>query len=517
MELRVSLINAFEKPLDTVVASARTCYSSRGVIYPNEIITSNSEHKRSQEILKRNRLVKSLYLAGHHTTFQHAHFQFAIEGVSRLFVWSFLHHHPFYNSEQVSQRYVEVKPGNFYIPTGLHGEALTTFIETIEFLMKSYSELTRVLIPIVESEFVRRFPNRSPREPKWQRAIKKKALEVSRYVLPLASQTYLHHTISALTLIRYHMMVNQQEAPEEVKEVVNQMVGEVLRIDPDFAVILEQPIEREEYPESQFLLAKDEYLSDSWVKEFDESLDGKTSKLVAFNQNNEDILASAVREVLSVSRNTLSDDEAIELVLNPSKNPILGFPVDTTYHNKLTRAMTHVYWTFRKKLSHTADSQDQRHRMTPGSRPYLKVPIEPDYIVPKLIKISEEGSRIYHRVMEVLWENLRKIRKSGISPSIQLYLLPNAVPVRFTESFDLLAFRHKAKLRLCYNAQEEIWQATLEEVLQIRDINPRIGKFLLPPCTVRKLAKKRPYCPEGTRYCGVPVWNMELDEFTRTI
>mgnify|MGYP006171794697 CR=1 FL=1 len=32
------------------------------------------------------------------------------------FVWSFLHSYPFYNSEQVSQRYVEVKPGNYAVP-----------------------------------------------------------------------------------------------------------------------------------------------------------------------------------------------------------------------------------------------------------------------------------------------------------------------------------------------------------------------------------------------------------------
>ena len=38
--------------------------------------------------------------AGHHTVYQHAHFEFGLENVSRQFVWSFLHSHPFYNSEQ---------------------------------------------------------------------------------------------------------------------------------------------------------------------------------------------------------------------------------------------------------------------------------------------------------------------------------------------------------------------------------------------------------------------------------
>lgn len=517
MELKVLLINAFEKPLDTAVATARTCYSPKGIVYPRDIIQADSERERHQQIIKRNRLAKSLYLAGHHTTFQHAHFQFAIQGVSRLFVWSFLHHHPFYNSEQVSQRYVEVSPSNFYIPKGLHGDALSTYIDTIEFLMQSYKKLTKVLLPVVEEEFVKRFPNRSPEIAKWRRTIKKKALEIARYVLPLASQTYLHHTISALTLMRYYMSINHHETQEEAKEVVNRMVDEVLRLDPDFKVILERPIPEDDYPETPIFSYETGYLSDSWKEDFDRSLQGKKSKLISFNVNNEEILASAVREVLCVPKSELSDDEAIELVLNPSRNPLLGFPVDITYHYKVTRAMAHVFWTFRKKLSHSADSQDQRHRMTPGSRPYLKVPTEPDYVVPQLIRLSKEASKIYHRVMETLWERLAKMKRIGVPAGIQLYLLPNAIPVRFTESFDLLAFRHKAKMRLCYNAQEEIWQATLQEVMQIKEINPRVGRFLLPPCTVRKLAKKRPYCPEGARYCGVPVWNLDLDEFSRTI
>ena len=34
-------------------------------------------------------------------------FVFILDNVSRLAIWSFFHAHPFYNSEQVSQRYVD--------------------------------------------------------------------------------------------------------------------------------------------------------------------------------------------------------------------------------------------------------------------------------------------------------------------------------------------------------------------------------------------------------------------------
>ena len=59
--------------------------------------------------------------------------------------------------------------------------------------------------------------------------------------------------------------------------------------------------------------------------------------------------------------------------------------------------MHHPHYSFRKKISHTADSQDQRHRMVPASRPLLGLHLDtvPDYITPRLIEASPEGQEIY--------------------------------------------------------------------------------------------------------------------------
>src|SRR3972149_5808241 len=97
----VKLEKAFSTPFRNLVATAQTCYSGKGII-DEDNITGDYE-----------KLAKGIYKAGHHTTLQHAHFQFALSNVSRQFVWAFLHSPPFYNSEQVSQRYVAIRPGNF--------------------------------------------------------------------------------------------------------------------------------------------------------------------------------------------------------------------------------------------------------------------------------------------------------------------------------------------------------------------------------------------------------------------
>src|SRR6266852_8451814 len=148
---RVRLVNAFARPFENVVATARTCYSSKGIV---------TEDQASARPERRDALARSIYEAGHHTTFQHAHFQFALENVSRQFLWTFLHSHPFYNSEQVSQRYVEVKPGNYAVPPMGSAER-DIFQRTALAQQAAYEELARLLTPLAAERYFGIFPGRT--------------------------------------------------------------------------------------------------------------------------------------------------------------------------------------------------------------------------------------------------------------------------------------------------------------------------------------------------------------------
>ncbi|MFQ5798877.1 MAG: FAD-dependent thymidylate synthase [Bacteroidota bacterium] len=513
-EPTVKLDKFFPNPFKNVVATARTCYSSKGVIKDEQI-----EPERWKQ------LAKSLYEAGHHTTFQHAYFQFILDNVSRHFIWSFLHSHPFYNSEQVSQRYVEIKPGMCAIPP-LEGEALEVYQRTIDFQVESYHKLIDLLKPLTADEYYKRFPGRRVYREKYTKDIKKKAQEVARYVMPIATFAYLYHTISGITLLRYYRLCEQYDTPLEQKIVIRKMVEELLKIDPLYEIVLEGTLELDHTPEHDFLISHADRFSHggmlaskAFLQEFDESLDGRVSKLIDYKRNNEKILAQSVREVLGVTTELLNDEDAIDLVLNPAKNKLLGESLVLTTHSKLARALYHPSYTFRRKLSHAADSQDQRHRMTPGSRPVLHAHYidTPDYITPELVKQDSRVQRCYDEIMARAWEGITRLLRLGVNPEYAMYLLPNAVAVRFTESADLLNLHHKHVMRLCYNAQEEIWRASLDEATQIREVNPLIGKYLLPPCTVRAMAGMRPICPEGARFCGEIVWKMDISEYERVI
>jgi flavin-dependent thymidylate synthase len=509
----VRLVHAFDRPYENVVATARTCYSAKGIV---------TEDQASAKPDRRDAIAKSIYEAGHHTTFQHAHFQFALENVSRHFLWTFLHSHPFYNSEQVSQRYVEVRKGNFAVPP-MGPVEREIYERTARKQQDAYTKLTELLTAPAAERYFGLFPGRTRGDGRirFAGAIQKRAQEIARYVLPIATFSYLYHTISGVTLFRYWRLCESMDAPAEQRLVVGQMVAEVLRHDPLYETVLQDPLPLEETPEYAAFqsLPRTRSSSLAFRREFDRELSGRVSRLVDWKANNEQMLASAVREILGAPRVQLSDDDAIRMVLDPSKNRILGETLTLTTHDKLSRALFHPSYTFRKKISHTADSQDQRHRMTPASRPALPAYLseEPDYIVPMLVEDVPEADDLYRRTMEETWKAIGELRERGVSDEFAAYLLPNAVAIRFTESADLLNLHHKFAMRLCYNAQEEIWRASLDEALQISEVNPRIGPWLLPPCTLRHLAMARPVCPEGERFCGVVVWKQNPSEYVRTL
>jgi flavin-dependent thymidylate synthase len=508
----VKLIGAFADPFDNAVATARTCYSSTGIISAAQVAKNPAS---------RDRLARSIFAAGHHTTLQHAHFQFSLENVSRQFIWSFLHSHPFYNSEQVSQRYVEVKAGTYAIPALTDAQA-RVYAEAAEAQIRDYQRLIEALTPAAAREYYRLFPARAKHAAS-AKDVKKRAQETARYVLPVATFAYLYHTISGLTLLRYHRLCQQLDAPAETREVVRLMVDELLRHDPNFATVLEEPLPLEQTPEWTHFHDRPAALREAdaraFAVEFDHELGGRVSRLVDRKAANEASVAQAVREVLGVPRARLTDEDALALALDPRQNPYFGETMNVLTLSKLSRALHHASYTFKKKLSHAADSQDQRHRMTPGSRPILAAHLspEPDYVVPELVRRQAAAEHLYRDSMERTWRAITRLRELGVPAEEAAYLLPNAVAVRFTESADLVHLHHKLKSRLCYNAQEEIWRASVDEARQIREIEPTIGRYLLPPCSLRLMTQTRPLCPEGDRYCGVPVWKLSLDEYARVI
>lgn len=520
----VRLVNAFARPFENAVATARTCYSADGVVTPAQVSGDGlDDERRAKRASARDRLAKSIYSAGHHTTFQHPHLQFTLENVSRQFLWTFLHAHPFYNSEQVSQRYVAVKPDQACIPELGGGEAQAVYEAALRDQTAAYHALNELLFEPAAGFYYERFRGKLKNRAKHDADVRKRTQEAARYVLPLATFAYLYHTVSALTLLRYSRVMDQFDAPSETRAVVGAMVDAALAHDPLLKTVLEDPLPIEATPEYAHYVAyaprRAEGLPARFREHFDRGLGGRVSKLVDWKINAEPVLAESVREVFGLTPDQIDDDAAIALALDPARSPYFGESLNLADHSKLLRTLHHPHYTFRKRLSHTADSQDQRHRMTPGSRPVLLAQLDgaPDYETPELVRRSPKALALYRETMERSFAAAESLRKLGVPEEWAAYVLPNAVRVRFTESGDLAALHHKFAMRLCYNAQEEIWRATYDEYLQLREVHPRIGSYLGPPCVLRDRAGTHPVCPEGPRFCGVVVWKQAPETWERVL
>src|SRR5713226_913691 len=306
---RVTLRNAFAHPFDSAIAAARTCYAPR-LIGPEEITEK-----------QRLNIGAATFYSGHHTVYQHAHFEFGLENISRQFVWSFLHAHPFYNSEQQSQRYVRLDRAQAYIPPAslfFDAASRATYEHAIARAWQHYRELSALLLPDAReilSDIWHISPMSHPKRiQKIERSAEKRAIEIARYVLPLAAFTTMVHTVSGIVLHRLWRMSAASDTPSEARAVIGEMVAQVRAIDPQFFDRFgTEPLE--EMPEwadrSATTQNRNAGISagELFAQEFDAKLAGKTSKLVDYSPNAVRIMAESYRAVAGLTESQCSNTE----------------------------------------------------------------------------------------------------------------------------------------------------------------------------------------------------------------
>jgi thymidylate synthase ThyX len=302
------------------------------------------------------------------------------------------------------------------------------------------------------------------------------------------------------------------DTPSEARHVLGEMVARVREVDSEFFDRFDNGA-MEDMPEWK----QPPRDGEAFAREFDARLAGLTSRLVDFSPSAIEAMAEAYRAVMGLTAAECPDVEALDRMLNPARNPYRRETLNVGVHAPMMRPLDHAHFTFAKKISHTADSQDQRHRMVPGSRPLLTLADTraTDFITPMLIRENPRALEIYQQAMEEAWAAKNELLDRGVPRESALYLLPNAKAIRLVESGSLLHLLHKWTMRTCFNAQEEIYQASMEEVEQVGSALPALGRYLGPPCYIRA-GVATPICTEGSHFCGVKVWQ-EFPKIERRI
>jgi len=368
-----------------------------------------------------------------------------------------------------------MKIDNFTYPKNANKQKWQDYYEK---MFSYYEELIVKLIPVIE--------NVLPKFKKKEAA--KKAQEFARYLLPLGMNAHLYHTVNVVTALRYITAVKSiPEAKDEAEDFANQLEREMLKIDKDLAPLID----------------------------FAKSAPSK------FPEN--DI------EKIKKKKNIKNDVEVFDIVdydfkLNENYAGVLRLSNIWLDESILGSFNSYI------KLSLSADAQNQRHRRSPAIRPKLEDIYKRDFYIPPIIK--EEGNRekevgsrereegellkLYKEAVEYSYEFFEE-QKEILGFGEAAYALLNAHNIEIIEHDDFQEFAHKAQMRLCYNAQEEIFDITYKQVKVLKDKGVKAAEKFLPPCSIRKMQNIKPICPEGERFCGIKVWKLQFEEYKRII
>ena len=192
--MRVDLISWTPEPDRTVAAAARLCYS--------QTHAAELKEKMSQDTV--DSLLDRIAEMGHLSTFEHASFTFAIEGVSRALTHQLVRHRIASYSQQ-SQRYVSEEAFEYIMPPSIASspEAAALFNELMGQIREAYTTLNSLV-------------------PK----------EDARYVLPNACETKIVCTFNARSLLNFFSHRCCNRAQWEIRELAYKMLDQVREVAP---------------------------------------------------------------------------------------------------------------------------------------------------------------------------------------------------------------------------------------------------------------------------------------------
>lgn len=213
---KVTLIEHTPIPQTLVASAAKLCYSNSSIDdIVDDTLSSNSD-----------KYINRLMMMGHHSPFEHVSFTFGIEGVSRSFLAQITRHRIASYSVQ-SQRYVDCGQGdfNFIVPPSIQGvpELEAEYNNAMKTAIDTYNHIADEL----EMRYIEENPTAN------KSALRKKAIEDARFVLPNAAETKMIATFNARSLFNFFSLRCCKRAQWEIRDVAMKMYKLVYNIAPD--------------------------------------------------------------------------------------------------------------------------------------------------------------------------------------------------------------------------------------------------------------------------------------------
>ncbi len=193
--LNVTLLEHTPHPEKVVAMSARLCYSPVGAAQLADNMTD----------VQVEQLLSKIVEMGHLSTFEHAVFTFAVEGVSRVLTHQLVRHRIASYSQQ-SQRYVREDAFEYIVPQSIARNPIAQ--ERFELLMQDIQAAYNELLELGVHR------------------------EDARYVLPNATETKVVITMNARALRNFFELRCCMRAQWEIRAMAEQMLKLVEPVAP---------------------------------------------------------------------------------------------------------------------------------------------------------------------------------------------------------------------------------------------------------------------------------------------
>ena len=398
-----------------------------------------------------------LFGPGHHTTLEHNHFSFLLNGLSVSSVLFGIHlNAPYYNSDQRSGRFSKMydAPDMNELSQNLKklypDEDIT---QAIRFIQKGVDLYQMHIGPLTAlAEKVIREDRPLANDKYVQMNGKKFAQEQLRVFISQAMPTALITTVNLSALAALWRVAWSPE----MRFVTDLMKDAVLAVQPDIG-----------------------YMFDA-------------EKRQNMNWSPEMRFDSVCVKTQPVCRLISADIQSNQFPKATDSVDILPFS-PLSMDNNVDHVRTEV------ELSCATMGEDQRHRSIHRSRPVLTGA----FYVPPLVRMGGLEAEALAYMKE--YANLRKI----LSAELMTTIAPYGVMAKYQKEAPLNALIHEQEKRLCWCAQEEISEIARQLKTQLQQIYPAVADRLAPPCW-------KGGCREGVRFCGRQVnKKMVSDYFPR--
>ncbi|NTV44596.1 MAG: hypothetical protein HGA67_02785 [Candidatus Yonathbacteria bacterium] len=409
---------------------------------------------------------KELFDKGHHTTFQHFHLSFVIDGIAVGDVTFGLHlANVFYNTSQRSGRLAKDMFANPDIAMFMAyidkfwPLAPSVRTHVLAYLTYGFDMYGRFLEQAggVAARFLREErPHLSIGKIEGLKG--KIAQEQMRMFIPVIFPTGLLYTLNLSALAAMHAVAWSPS----MREVTNLMAQEVLGKWPELAFLFE----RRKWPDEE----------------------PSAGTVVGMSPMRNGVVYEPSLSVLRLDdmpgkKNRISSDDMHPLDLLPFSPEHMNLNV---YEIKS-----------QVEMSTATLGQKQRHRTIKRGAPVFTGGF---YLPPILqeLKLEHEASDMLDR-----WLSLR----SNVPPGLFTILAPYGATVAHEEIASYNAVIHEASDRGCFKAQEEVYALSVSQIKQVD--GTMLANHLKPPCVMCGV------CGEGRGYCGRDLKKLSEDPFPK--